>query len=87
MNTTKTKHVKKEVNRIEDIFPLTIVSMRYGGRFIIFNAHHDKNFIDPVYDNEEVSRDIFNWLETNVKCDFGIGDTIAEAFEDYKVRD
>ena len=51
----------------EDIYPLTLIQMRYGGKYVAFNA-------------EEVHYQLNEWLEENVDpCPYGVGKTIMEA--------
>jgi len=79
--------MEKKIENIEDIYPLTIVKMRYGGKIVIFNADNDSGFVDSVQGDEEVYYVINDWLEEHVSpCLYGIGDTIWSAFEDYKKR-
>lgn len=74
--------------KIEEIFPLTIVNMRYGQRLVIFNAYAHCDFITSVQEDEEVHYILEKWLEEHVSyiCNYGIGYTIEEAFVDYKKR-
>jgi len=37
----------------EDIYPLTLIQMRYGGKYIAFNAEEDAGFVQNV-NTEEV---------------------------------
>ena len=76
------------MKKIEEIFPLTIVNMRYGQRLVIFNAYSICDFIASVQEDEEVHYILEEWLEEHVLpfCNYGIGETIEEAFEDYKKR-
>ena len=77
----------RNIDKIEDIYPLTIIKMRYGGRYIIFQAEDDAGFIGSASGNEEVYYIIDEWLKENVyPCCYGIGDTINEAFNDFKLR-
>lgn len=72
---------------INDIYPLTIVNMRFGNRLIIFNAPCDSDFVNTAEGDENVFFRIDEWLEDNVApCLYGIGNTLDEAFKDYKKR-
>ncbi len=75
------------MENIEDIYPLTIITMRYGGKVVIFNSESDNSNIHEVQLSEERMYDLNEWLDKNVspQC-YGIGETILEAFEDYKKR-
>lgn len=74
------------VKKVEDIYPLTIISMRYGGKIIIFNAYSSLSDIETAAEDEDVFYDIENWLIDNIAVNFGIGDSIDKAFEDYLNR-
>jgi hypothetical protein len=63
----------------EDIHPLTLIQMRFGGRYIAFNAEEDAKFIQEV-NTEEVFYQLDSWLEENVSpCPYGTGLTIIDA--------
>ena len=63
----------------EDIYPLTLITMRYGGKYVAFNAEEDSGFVQNV-NREEVSYELEAWLERNVDpCPYGVGDTIMDA--------
>lgn len=63
----------------EDIHPLTLIQMRFGGKYIAFNAEEDAGFVQDV-NTEEVHYRLNDWLEENVDpCPYGVGDTIMEA--------
>ena len=32
----------------EDIYPLTLIQMRYGGKYVAFNAEEDTTFVQNV---------------------------------------
>lgn len=79
-----------KTKNIEDIYPLTIVRMRFKDKIIIFNCINSANFINTAVENEEISYDIENWLEREMSLydiKFGIGNDIWSAFEDYKIRE
>jgi hypothetical protein len=70
---------KRVYRNWEEIYPLTLVRLRYGGRYVAFNAEEDANFLQKV-NTEEVSYRLKDWLEENVDpCPFGVGDTIMDA--------
>ena len=62
----------------EDIHPLTLIQMRFGGKYVAFNAEEDAGFVQDV-NTEEVHYRLNDWLEENVDpCPYGVGDTITE---------
>jgi len=63
----------------EDIYPLTLIQMRYGGKYVAFNAEEDTTFVQNV-NTEEVHYQLNEWLEKNVNpCPYGVGETIMDA--------
>ena len=87
--------MKREIEKIEDIYPLTIVKTRFG-KIVICNFEVDAgegdktlemswtNYIQGV---EEVQYRLNEWMEDNVEpCLYGIGNTLSEAFDNYKER-
>ena len=62
----------------EDIYPLTLIQMRFGGKYVAFNAEEDAGFVQEV-NTEEVSYQLESWLEENVDpCPYGVGTTIMD---------
>jgi hypothetical protein len=78
---------KNNIEKIEDIYPLTIVKMRYGGKIVIFNSESDNSKIHDVQLDDYPFYSLDKWMDENIspQC-YGIGDTIWNAFEDYKKR-
>ncbi len=77
----------KKINRIEDIYPMTIISMRYGGKFAIIEACCDYDCVNSIEGNEEWSYDPHHFMKKEWEhINYGIGSTILEAFEDFKIR-
>lgn len=78
---------KEKIEKIEDIYPLTIVTMRYGGKIVIFNSESDNKKIQTIQLTEDPRYNLKEWMEQNIfpQC-YGIGDTVWDAFEDYKKR-
>jgi hypothetical protein len=69
---------KKIYKTWEDIYPLTLINMRFG-KYIAFNAEADASFVQEV-NTEEVSYELKAWLERKVDpCPYGIGETVMEA--------
>ena len=63
----------------EDIYPLTLIQMRYGGKYVVFNAEEGVTFVQNV-NTEEVHYQLNEWLEKNVNpCPYGVGETIMDA--------
>ena len=80
--------MKKElIETIDDIYPLTIIKMRYGGKIIIFNMESDSAFIHDLQLAEEHSCNLLEYLEEKLApANYGVAETIWEAFENYKKR-
>lgn len=76
----------KEYKTWEDIFPLTLIQMRFGGKYVAFNAEEDAGFVQEV-NTEEVHYRLDEWLDENVDpCPYGIGDTIMDAMNNLLSR-
>mgnify|MGYP003705161157 CR=1 FL=1 len=77
----KTSMDKRIYKTWEDIYPLTLINLRYGG-YVAFNAEEDASFIQEV-NTEEVSYELINWLEEHVSpCPYGVGDTVMDTVID-----
>jgi hypothetical protein len=62
----------------EDIYPLTLINLRFGG-YVAFNAEEDSGFVQDV-NTEEVSYELEAWLKRNVDpCPYGVGNTIMDS--------
>ena len=71
----------KSLKNYEDIYPLTIISMRYCDKYVAFNAPEDSGYVQNV-NTEEVSYVLEKWLDENVSpCLYGVGSTIWEALD------
>jgi hypothetical protein len=66
----------------EDIYPLTIIQMRYGGKYVAFNMESDNSFIHDVQLGEEAMYCTKKYIEDNYSGHYGIGNTIWEALDD-----
>lgn len=79
----------KKYNNWEDIYPLTLIQMRFGGKYVAFNAEEDAGFIQEV-NTEEVHYRLEEWLGENVDpCPYGVGNTIMDAMNNllFKVKE
>ena len=78
----------KEINKLEEIYPLTIVSRRFGG-FAIVNCNCDAACVNSLEGDEEL-----HYGDSAIKfmdkewfgVKYGLGKTIEKAYEDYKNR-
>jgi len=71
--------VKRVYKEWEDIYPLTLIQMRFGGKYVAFNCEEDSRFVQFV-NTEEVHYHLDEWLEDNVDpCPYGVGSTIMES--------
>jgi len=69
---------KRIYNQWEDIYPLTLIRMRYGGKYVAINCPEDSSHIQNV-NTEEVHYRLERWLDENVSpCSYGVGTTIKE---------
>lgn len=70
--------MKRIYTEWEDIYPLTIVKLRYGGKYVAFNCQEGHDIVQDV-NNEDVSYELEQWLNENVlPVPYGIGTTIIE---------
>jgi len=76
---------KREYKQWEDIYPLTLVKLRYGDNYVAINCEEDSSHIRNV-NTEEVYYHLEEWLEGNVKpCPYGVGTTIMECMNNLLV--
>lgn len=78
--------MKKSINKIEDIYPMTIVHMKHG-KFAIAQVYCDADCINSLEGNEEWQYDPHHFMLNDWEyVNYGIGDTINDAFNDFKNR-
>lgn len=78
---------KLKIEKIDDIYPLTIFIMKYGGKIIILNSESLNSKIIEIQFDENPSYDLEEWMVKNISpIHYGIGYDITDAFEDYKKR-
>lgn len=70
----------------EDIFPLTIVQMRYGGKYVAFNVEADCKTVLDVQLDEEAMYDTKSFIEREYFGLYGIGETIWEALDNLIIK-
>jgi hypothetical protein len=76
-----------KIERIEDIYPLTIISMRYSGKFIILNTIADNPRVSELQECEEPWHILDEYMKKHFSpFPYGIGEDIWSAFEDFKKR-
>ena len=67
----------REFKTNEDIYPLTIVQMRYGGKYVALNCNANAGFVSDIQSNEEVHYEIDKYLKEKVSPGlYGISDTL-----------
>jgi len=70
---------KRVYKEWEDIYPLTLIQMSYGGKYIAFNCEEDASYVQNV-NTEEISFYLDDWLEEKVSpILYGVGTTIMDA--------
>lgn len=73
-----------KINRLEDIWPMTIVHMRHG-KFAIVEAYCFLDCCTSLQGNEEVQYDPHKFMQDEWEgVNYGIGNTIEEAFSNFK---
>lgn len=76
----------KKYQTWEDIYPLTLIKMRFGGKYIAFNADEDASVVQEV-NTEENHYVLDKWLTMNVDpCSYGVGNTIADAMNNLLLK-
>lgn len=73
--------MSNKFKKYEDIYPLTIVQMRYGGKYVVFNMESDSSLIHDVQLGEEAMYDTKKYIEDKFSGSYGIGITIWEAID------
>lgn len=85
-NKRKKMENKKQINRIEDIYPMTIVHMRHG-KFAIIEACCDADCVNSLEGNEEWQYDPHHFMKDEWEhINYGIGEDIYSAFIDFQKR-
>lgn len=76
----------KKINKLEDISPLTIISMRHG-KFAIIEGYSLYDCISSLQENEDWQYDPHHYMKLLWEdINYGIGNDINEAFIDFKDR-
>lgn len=74
------------INKIEDIYPLTIVAMRHG-KYAIIEIESNSSCVDSLQNNEEWQYDPEYYMKKEWEdINYGIGIDIKAAFLDFKER-
>lgn len=69
--------------RLEDIYPLTIVGMRHG-KFAVIEADNNCDCVSSLQGDEEWQYNPEHYMSENWEhIRFGVGKTIAEAFQNF----
>jgi hypothetical protein len=76
------------LTRLEDIHPLTIVSMRETRKYVLLQCCADAEYVHLIQQDEDwcyateltLQQQLTGWVN------YGYGASIAEAFQDYKRR-
>lgn len=73
--------------RIEDIYPLTIVKMRFGGKIVIVEGESDYTCVGSLQGNENWSYNPHEYMSKEWDhINYGIGEDIYSAFLDFQQR-
>jgi hypothetical protein len=74
------------ITKIEDIYPMTIVHMRHG-KFAIVQCSCDADCVISLEGNEEWQYYPHRFMKEEWEhINYGIGETVNQAFEDFKNR-
>ena len=76
----------KEIKKLEEIYPLTIVNRRFGG-FAILKCDSICVAVSVLQEDEEVHYDTESYMKKYWEhLQYGIGNTIQEAFINYETK-
>ena len=76
----------KEIKKLEEIYPLTIVNRRFGG-FAILKCDSICVAVSVLQEDEEVHYDTESYMKKYWgHLQYGIGNTIQEAFINYETK-
>lgn len=85
-NKRKRMKNKIKINRIEDIYPMTIVHMRHG-KFAIVEACCDDTCVNSLEGDEEWQYDPHHFMKDEWEhVNYGIGEDIYSTFIDFQKR-
>ncbi len=77
--------MSREYKQWEDIYPLTLIKLRYGDKYVAINCEEDSKHIQDI-NTECFHYYLEEWLEENVKpCPYGVGTTIKECMDNLLV--
>lgn len=65
----------------DEIYPLTIVQMRYGGKYVAFNVDVDCETVHDVQLSEEAMYNTKSFIEKKYFGSYGIADTLWGALD------
>ncbi len=75
-----------KINKIEDIYPMTIVHMRHG-KFAIVEANCNADCVNSLEGNEEWQYDPHKFMKEEWEhINYGIGTDVLSAFLDFQER-
>lgn len=74
-------------SKLEEIYPLTIATMRYSDRWVIFCSLSNADCVSDAQENEAAQHDFPEWMANmHPDVEYGIGETINLAFTDFQHR-
>jgi hypothetical protein len=74
--------MNKTIKTYEDIYPLTVIQMRYGGKYVAFQTESDARVVINTQLNEEAMYDVKGYIEKQYFGLYGVGDNIFSALND-----
>jgi len=74
--------MNKTVKTYEEIYPLTVIQMRYGGKYVAFQTESDARVVINTQLNEEAMYDVKGYIEKQYFGLYGVGDNIFSALND-----
>lgn len=74
--------MNKTIKTHEEIYPLTVIQMRYGGKYVAFQTESDARVVINTQLNEEAMYDVKGYIEKQYFGLYGVGDNIFSALND-----
>ena len=74
--------MNKTIKTYEEIYPLTVIQMRYGGKYVAFQTESDARVVINTQLNEEAMYDVKGYIEKQFFGLYGVGDNIFSALND-----
>jgi len=82
----KKYNMNKTVKTYEEIYPLTVIQMKYGGKYVAFQTESDARVVIDTQMDEEAMYDVKGHIEKQFFGLYGVGDTVFSALDNLVVN-